>query len=98
MTEQIPEEERIEPWVDNEYDFDSGVVNIAGGNEEVLAAIRELTMLMYISNQRIYDLLALIAAGDHAVALKNLNKIHQDGKFLAPEPNLNREEDVQGNS
>jgi len=56
-------------------------------DDDVLINIRELLGATYIQNQRIYDMLSIIADKLGADAI-GLSKLHEKGEVLAPEPSF----------
>lgn len=55
--------------------------------QPILESIQELLGANYIQNQRIYDMLAIIADKLGADA-KSLASLHENGDFLAPAPSF----------
>jgi len=77
---QIKRKLEEEGYFDNQEDMKS-----------IMENVRELLGAIYIQNQRIYDLLSIMADKLGADAI-GLSKLHAQGKHLAPEPSFVFEE------
>jgi hypothetical protein len=63
---------------------------------DILSNIRELIGAIYIQNQRIYDMLGVIAHGvGSGEDAKRLSDLHQQGQVLAPPPSFIFEENEE---
>jgi hypothetical protein len=56
--------------------------------EKILEAIQELIAGIYIQQLRIYDLLAVLTSERQPEKIKELEKLHESGGILCPDPSL----------
>ena len=77
---------------ENEKSIQSEIRAILGNVDNVLENIQELLGAMFITEQRNYDMLCIIADKLGADA-KGLSFLHEQGKVLAPAPSFIVEND-----
>jgi hypothetical protein len=56
--------------------------------EKILEAIQELIAGIYIQQLRIYDLLAVLTSERQPEKIAELEKLHESGGTLCPDPSL----------
>jgi hypothetical protein len=61
-------------------------------NEDNSQAIQELIAGIYIQQLRIYDLLAVLISERNPERMAELEKLHESGKVLCPDPALKIED------
>lgn len=60
-------------------------------SDEQLQSMQELLAGIYIQNLRVYDVLMTLLSLQNVVKANELEKLHEEGKVLAPDPALNVE-------